>query len=69
MSRPWAQMESMQVVAVDEGSEIRVMFDNGRGYAVTIRHPRVASDVAEALMRLAQMIGRDPILRPARGSG
>lgn len=43
---------------------IRADFSNDRHYEVVIRHPANAEQVAKAMLEMAHMIGRDPLLTP-----
>ncbi len=48
-----------------EGEQaLRADFSNDRHYRVAIQFPGLADQVAQALLSLASLIGRDPLLVP-----
>jgi hypothetical protein len=52
-------------------SEIRVDFDNDRHFAALIEQPESQRNIADAFIRIAHMIARDPHLKaiPAEKGG
>lgn len=49
---------------IDGEKAFRADFSNDRHYRVAIHRPGNADSIAQALLGLASMIGRDPLLAP-----
>lgn len=58
------EMTNIWLEKFDGGQAFRADFSNDRHYRVVISHPGRADQVAQALLDLSTMIGRDPLLVP-----